>query len=75
MAQTRHQLRDILPDFRAAQMSRRIQVHGPARPSIDFMALMVTPLQDILFVMIALPYRHSPTLPLVTEMLILVANS
>jgi len=40
------------------------------RPFLDFTALMVTPLQETLFVMVALSHRHSTTLPLVTEMLV-----
>jgi hypothetical protein len=40
------------------------------RPSIDFTVLMVTPLPETLFVMVALPHRQSTTLPLVTEMLV-----
>jgi hypothetical protein len=41
-----------------------------ARSSIDFTALMVTLLQETLFVMVALSHRHSTTLPLVTELLV-----
>jgi hypothetical protein len=40
------------------------------RPSIDFTVLVVTPLPETLFVMVAFPHRHSTTLPLVTEMLV-----
>jgi hypothetical protein len=41
-----------------------------ASPSTDFTILIVTPLQETLFVMVTLSHRHSTTLPLVTEMLV-----
>ena len=41
-----------------------------ARSSSDFTALMVTLLQETLWVMVAFSHRHSTPVPLVTELLV-----
>ena len=54
-------------------MPQRVSLYGrvfSGRPSLDFTALMVTPLPETLFVMVALPPRHRATVPLVTEMVV-----
>ena len=53
-------------------MPQRVSLYGrvfSGRPSIDFTALMVTPLPETLL-SFALPHRHCATVPLVTEMVV-----